>query len=43
MLSAAARPRADRGDCRLERVHFWWGDERWVPSGHADRNDQQAR
>lgn len=25
------------------RVHFWWGDERWVPTGHADRNDQQAR
>lgn len=25
------------------RVEFWWGDERWVPGGHADRNDQQAR
>lgn len=24
------------------RLHFWWGDERWVPRGHADRNDQQA-
>lgn len=24
-------------------VDFYWGDERFVPSGHADRNDQQAR
>jgi 6-phosphogluconolactonase len=25
------------------RVEIWWGDERFVPEGHADRNDQQAR
>jgi 6-phosphogluconolactonase len=25
------------------RVDFYWGDERFVPEGHADRNDQQAR
>lgn len=24
-------------------VHFWWSDERFVPSGHADRNEQQAK
>lgn len=24
-------------------VDFYWGDERFVPQGHADRNDQQAR
>ncbi|WP_022888047.1 6-phosphogluconolactonase [Agromyces italicus] len=24
------------------RVHFWWGDERWVPAGHPDRNDRQS-
>ncbi|MWB97070.1 6-phosphogluconolactonase [Agromyces seonyuensis] len=24
------------------RVHFWWGDERWVPAGDAERNDVQA-
>lgn len=24
-------------------VDFYWGDERFVPAGHADRNDQQAR
>jgi 6-phosphogluconolactonase len=26
-----------------ERVHVWWGDERWVPAGDAERNDRQAR
>jgi len=25
------------------RVDFWWGDERFLPSGHADRNETQAR
>lgn len=25
------------------RVHVWWGDERWVPAGTADRNDGPAR
>lgn len=24
-------------------VDFFWGDERFVPGGHAERNDQQAR
>jgi 6-phosphogluconolactonase len=24
-------------------VDFWFGDERFVPEGHTDRNDQQAR
>lgn len=24
------------------RVHLWWGDERFVPTGHADRNEGQA-
>lgn len=24
-------------------VDIYWGDERFVPQGHADRNDQQAR
>lgn len=23
------------------RVHFWWGDERYLPAGDADRNDTQ--
>lgn len=25
------------------RVHVWWGDERWLPAGDAERNDHQAR
>jgi 6-phosphogluconolactonase len=25
------------------RVHFWWGDERWLPAGDAERNDVKAR
>jgi 6-phosphogluconolactonase len=25
------------------RVDFWWGDERFLPSGHPDRNEVQAR
>jgi 6-phosphogluconolactonase len=25
------------------RLHFWWGDERFVPKHDADRNDLQAR
>jgi 6-phosphogluconolactonase len=24
-------------------VDLWWGDERFLPSGHADRNETQAR
>ncbi|MFK4728559.1 6-phosphogluconolactonase [Agromyces mediolanus] len=24
------------------RVHFWWGDERWVPERDAERNDTQS-
>lgn len=24
------------------RVRFWWGDERYLPRGHADRNEAQA-
>jgi 6-phosphogluconolactonase len=30
-------------DIDWSRVHVWWGDERFVPKGDADRNDQQAR
>jgi 6-phosphogluconolactonase len=25
------------------RVHFWWGDERWLPAGDVERNDKQAQ
>src|SRR4051794_14103287 len=26
-----------------QRVDVWWGDERFLPYGHGDRNDTQAR
>lgn len=29
-------------DVDWAQVHVWWGDERFVPDGHADRNDRQA-
>lgn len=25
-----------------QRIHLWWGDERWLPAGDAERNDEQA-
>ncbi len=28
---------------RLDLLHLWWGDERFLPSGDADRNETQAR
>lgn len=38
VASSPARDSVDWG-----RVNVWWGDERWVPAGHPDRNDAQAR
>lgn len=39
---AAARRNPRIHDIEWTRVHVWWGDERFVPAGHADRNDRQA-
>jgi 6-phosphogluconolactonase len=33
----------DRDSVDWTRVHFWWGDERWLPRGDAERNETQAR
>lgn len=41
LAAIAAHPGRDQID--WERVHVWWGDERWVPTGHADRNERQAQ
>lgn len=30
-------------DLDWSRVDLWWGDERWLPAGDAERNDHQAR
>lgn len=34
---------ASSADVDWSRVHLWWGDERFVPSGDADRNDLAAQ
>jgi len=36
----AAHP--DRAGVDWATVHFWWGDERFLPEGDAERNEQQA-
>lgn len=41
LAAIAATPARDSVD--WSRVEFWWGDERYVPRGDADRNDRQAR
>ncbi len=33
---------ASAGQAWWRNVHVWWGDERFVPLDHADRNDRQA-
>lgn len=38
---AAADPLAAAVD--WSRVHVWWGDERFVPEGHEERNERDAR
>ena len=42
-IAAAAYQRVDDGAADWANVEFWFGDERFVPEGHADRNDQPAR
>ncbi|MFE2952017.1 6-phosphogluconolactonase, partial [Embleya sp. NPDC059267] len=31
------------GAIDFDRLHIWWGDERFLPAGHPDRNETQAR
>ncbi|MGY4856927.1 6-phosphogluconolactonase [Cryobacterium sp. AP23] len=33
----------ERDTLNWAKIDLWWGDERWVPRGHGDRNDVQAR
>jgi len=42
-IAAAAYQRIEADSADWADVDFWFGDERFVPEGHADRNDQQAR
>jgi 6-phosphogluconolactonase len=41
LAALAAMPARDAIDWR--NLDIWWGDERFLPSGHADRNETQAR
>ena len=34
---------ADDGEVDWSSVDFYWGDERFLPAGHPDRNETQAR
>jgi 6-phosphogluconolactonase len=40
---AALRDGPARDAVDWSTVDFWWGDERFLPAGHADRNETQAR
>jgi 6-phosphogluconolactonase len=40
LAAVAASPARDAIDWRA--LHVWWGDERFVPADHGDRNDRQA-
>jgi 6-phosphogluconolactonase len=40
---AAANESPARDTVDWSKVHFWWGDERFVPKADADRNELQAR
>ncbi len=41
LAEVAASPARDAVD--WSGVHLWWGDERYLPAGHPDRNETQAR
>lgn len=40
---AAVNDSPARDSVDWTRVHFWWGDERWLPRGDAERNETQSR
>ncbi|AIF41870.1 6-phosphogluconolactonase [Dermacoccus nishinomiyaensis] len=43
MGEASARALAPLDDIDWAHVHLWWGDERFLPTGDAERNETQAR
>ncbi len=43
VIYAAMRDSAARDAVDWSKVDFWWGDERFLPSGDPERNETQAR
>ncbi|OEV26892.1 6-phosphogluconolactonase, partial [Streptomyces nanshensis] len=43
LLAALADPAGPRARPDWSRLDVWWGDERFLPEGHPDRNHTQAR
>lgn len=41
LAAVASSPARDAVD--WSALHVWWGDERFLPSGHPERNETQAR
>ena len=41
LAAITSHPKAS--EVNWSAVHFYWGDERFVPAAHADRNDLQAQ
>lgn len=41
LTQVAENPLVDAVD--WSAVHVWWGDERFVPEGHEERNEREAR
>jgi 6-phosphogluconolactonase len=39
----AVRAGASVGSIDWSELHVFWGDDRWVPAGHPERNEKQAR
>jgi 6-phosphogluconolactonase len=42
-IYTAVRDSPARDAIDWRRLDLWWGDERFLPAGHPDRNDTQAR
>jgi 6-phosphogluconolactonase len=40
---AAVNASVNRDSVNWSKVNLWWGDERWLPDGDAERNETQAR
>lgn len=40
---AAVLQEPARGSLDLDRIHWWWSDERFLPSGDPERNETGAR